>query len=105
MAQEFTNYLARISYLLIPSRMESIPVVFSDALQMRVPVIAMPVGDLPELIQKYRCGIVSQKANVISFAQAIEEGVESKGGFFTNGTKAASDHFKVPQAIKTWLNQ
>ena len=36
-------------YLLLPSRIESIPVVFSDALQLGTPIVASPVGDLPRL--------------------------------------------------------
>ena len=60
-AQEYSNYLRKVSYLLIPSRVESIPLVFSDALQMGTPVISTPVGDLTHLIEKYQCGIVAHQ--------------------------------------------
>ena len=37
--------------LLLPSRIESIPLIFSDAMHFNVPVVAMPVGDLPRLVE------------------------------------------------------
>lgn len=103
-AQEFTNYLKRVSFLLIPSRIESIPVVFSDALQRQVPVIAMPVGDLPALVDKFRCGILSQEVSVNSFAKAIEEGVKAGSTLYASGVKTALEHFKVPLSVEKWLN-
>ena len=47
---EAEKALAVADRLLLPSRIESIPVVFSDALAYGVPVVAMPTGDLPHLI-------------------------------------------------------
>jgi len=44
--------LANADRLLLPSRVESIPVVFSDALAFGLPVVSMPVGDLPHLLAK-----------------------------------------------------
>lgn len=45
-----SSALAAADRLLLPSRIESIPVVFSDALAYGLPVVAMPVGDLPSLL-------------------------------------------------------
>lgn len=42
--------IAASDWVLIPSRVESIPLVFSDAMKLGRPVIATPVGDLPQLI-------------------------------------------------------
>lgn len=36
--------------LVLPSRIESIPVVFSDALAYGLPVVSTPIGDLPDLL-------------------------------------------------------
>lgn len=56
-------------YLLIPSRVESIPVVLSDALKTRCAVVSMPVGDLPRLMSK-GIGVVSTRVNADAFATA-----------------------------------
>lgn len=67
-----TIALAEADYLLLPSRIESIPVVFSDAMKMQLPVISMPVGDLPALNMQYDVGIVATRVDSSSFAEAIE---------------------------------
>jgi glycosyltransferase involved in cell wall biosynthesis len=58
-------------WLLIPSRLESIPVVFSDAMKMRRPVVATPVGDLPRLMHGLRCGVIAERIDAASYAQAL----------------------------------
>ena len=50
---EATNLFLWADYQLIPSRIESIPVIFSDAMQANCPIVTMPVGDLPRLVQEY----------------------------------------------------
>jgi len=102
--QDFSNYLEQASFLLIPSRSESIPIVFSDALQRGVPVITTPVGDLPELIQKFQCGILSQEVSVNSFTRALEEGARSDKKLYMNRAKTASEHFKAHRIAEKWLN-
>jgi len=56
--------------LLLPSRIESIPVVFSDAIAAGVPIVSMPVGDLPALVQP-GIGWLSARVDAVAFAGAI----------------------------------
>lgn len=56
--------------LLLPSRIESIPVVFSDAMAAGVPIVAMPVGDLPALLLP-GVGWLSDRVDAVAFADAI----------------------------------
>ncbi|WP_187770658.1 glycosyltransferase [Cognatilysobacter lacus] len=65
-----TEALEGADYLLIPSRIESIPVVFSDAMQMGCAVVAMPVGDLPRLVHA-GIGEVATAVTATAFAAAI----------------------------------
>jgi len=44
-------FLHETDYLILPSRIESIPVIFSDSLPAGCPRVATPAGDLPRLIQ------------------------------------------------------
>jgi len=62
-------------YLLIPSRIESIPVVLSDAFKLRCPVICTTVGDMGEIVPKYRVGIVAEGVNVSAIQKAISAAV------------------------------
>lgn len=49
-------YLKACDWLIIPSRVESIPLIFSDALSLRIPILASAVGDLGELVARYGVG-------------------------------------------------
>ena len=63
--------LQQCDWLLIPSRIESIPVVFSDAMQSHRPVISMPVGDLTKLVRQLDVGVCADAVDARSFAAAI----------------------------------
>lgn len=64
--------LEAADYLMLPSRIESIPVVFSDAMAMGLPVISMPVGDLPQLLATSDAGDLASAVDAGAFARAIK---------------------------------
>ena len=68
--------IVRADWVLIPSRIESIPVVFSDAIKLGRPVVATPVGDLPQLVTKgcgIMCGSVDAPAITASMRAACSD--------------------------------
>jgi len=103
-AQEFSNYLDNVSFLIIPSRIESIPIVFSDAMQLNTPVISMPVGDLESLIHKFKCGIVAGEISPEALASAIKEALSHSKDSFKDSTSAAYEQFEIKKAVHAWLN-
>ena len=103
-AQEFSNHLDSVSFLVIPSRIESIPVVFSDALQMGTPVVSMPVGDLEQLVRKFGCGIVAEEVSAEALAAAIEEALRKDRAFFREGTAQACGQFELKNTVARWLS-
>lgn len=74
--QQAEQALGEADRLLIPSRIESIPVVFSDAMAFCIPVVSMPVGDLPELIGK-KLGWVSAETTSAGFLSALREAIRT----------------------------
>jgi glycosyltransferase involved in cell wall biosynthesis len=64
--------ICEADWLLIPSRIESIPVVFSDAMKLGCPVVAMPVGDLPTLIAEGP-GVTSGTVAADAFGQSLRQ--------------------------------
>ncbi|MEO7199979.1 MAG: glycosyltransferase, partial [Dokdonella sp.] len=72
--------IVRADWVLIPSRIESIPVVFSDAMKLGRPVIAMPVGDLPRLIAKHAVGICGRDDTTDAFLDALRKALRSTTG-------------------------
>ncbi len=99
------NLLAWADYLLIPSRIESIPVVFSDAMQMGCPVIAMPVGDLCALIDKNQCGVCSHAVDPRSFASAIRKALHASLRSFEIGITTARSIFDPRQSAAALIDQ
>lgn len=65
-----SSALAAADRLLLPSRIESIPVVFSDALAYGLPIVAMPVGDLPVLLADGG-GWLSASVDSVGFLHAL----------------------------------
>ena len=68
--------LAEADRLLLPSRIESIPVVFSDAMAFGIPVVSMPVGDLPTLLA-HGGGWLANAVSAPAFALALSECLSS----------------------------
>lgn len=68
--------LGETDRLLIPSRVESIPVVFSDALSFGIPVVAMCVGDLPHLLRNGG-GWVTEGLSSENFLSSLRSSLQS----------------------------
>ncbi len=64
-------YLRACDALIVPSRIESIPVMLSDALQSCCPLIVTDVGDMGDLVKKYKAGQVVQQESPEELKKAI----------------------------------
>ena len=82
-------------FVIIPSRIESIPVVFSDAMQAMRPVISMPVGDLPKLMKDFECGYLVTDISANSLRNAIRLSIKSRGNCFTSGIMNTKSMFDI----------
>ena len=89
-------------FLVIPSRIESIPVVFSDAIQSGVPVITMPVGDLPDLLDRFKCGVCATTVSAKALAAAIEKALAAGEKEFMPGIESVKKHFDIAISVKNW---
>ncbi len=88
--------IARCDWLVIPSRIESIPVVFSDAMKLRRAVIAAPVGDLPQLVGAAPpCGILAQAATARALQAALRSALQSSPAAFAAGVENAAAKFDL----------
>ncbi len=58
---------------MVPSRREAFGIAALEMMRMRVPVIASPVGGLPELIQDGRTGIILPQLSPEAIAQAVRK--------------------------------
>jgi len=91
-------------YILIPSRVESIPLIFSDAMQTNCPVITTPVGDLPRLINSYNTGILASNVSAQAIHLAIREAVLKSPDDYADGFKNVRQVFDLKKAAINLLN-
>ena len=90
-------------FVLIPSRIESIPVIFSDALKAKCPIIAMPVGDMPRLIKKYQVGVIANAVDAKSYANAIAKATKKCPLTYEKALSWASSDFDLGAIVPEFL--
>lgn len=91
--------IAESDWLVLPSRIESIPVIFSDAIKLHTPVVATPVGDLPELLQKHTTGILCASASAEGLQAGIRAALQSSAKTYIHGMGALSQSFSFESNI------
>lgn len=98
-------YLRACDWLIIPSRIESIPIIFSDAMQGGIPVIATEVGDLGELVRKYGVGQVVPSSSTAALAEAIGRAAREPRCHYQQGTSQAAADFDPRRAVAQYLQK
>src|SRR5262249_45407871 len=82
--------LRRARGLIVPSRIESIPLVLGDAMQMELPVLVTDVGDMGKLVREHRAGIVC-KPEIGDLARALSEFIRAPGQYPTESLRRLLD--------------
>jgi glycosyltransferase involved in cell wall biosynthesis len=96
-------FLKACDVLLIPSRIESIPIIFSDAVTCGIPMVATEVGDLGVLVRKHRIGEVVQPNSARMLAEGIRSVLAKGRSTFSAGALEASLHFDVRASAVNYL--
>lgn len=103
--EEAVDFLSWADYVLIPSRVESIPVVVSDAIKCRCPVVSMPVGDLPALIGKHNIGILSEGVSSNEYALAISKILNSAPLDYGQSMEDMAFGFDINNVVDSFLER
>lgn len=99
-------HLAAADCLVIPSRMESIPVVLSDALQAGTPVIVSDVGDMGDLARQYGLGEPVPPDDPHALAGAMAEFAQSPDRWrsrYETGRAALLPIFDIDESAARFL--
>jgi len=96
--------ILRSDFLLIPSRVESIPLVFSDAMKLQCPVIAAPVGDLPDLTAQGN-GVLASGPESHDFAQAIRSALDTPPQNFQKALQGTARRFSMQDSVAIRIEQ
>jgi glycosyltransferase involved in cell wall biosynthesis len=100
--QRVAGYIRAADCVILPSKSDSIPLVFSEALQMGTPLIVTNVGDMGHLTRKFGLGKVVQPGNAEELARAIVEFASEKEGYSGNMSDALS-LLDIDQAVDDYL--
>ena len=74
------GYMAACDCLVVPSRMESIPIVFSEALQAGIPLLVTDVGDMGALAREHGLADPVVPGDPVALASAMERFVRDREG-------------------------
>ena len=102
--EEAAALIGWADYLLLPSRIESIPVIFSDAAQLGTALVTTPVGDLPALRDRYNFGVLAEGINESDYCRAIQCALADRPASFENGLKAAARQFNLKVITRRFLD-
>jgi len=91
---EWTDYLA------LPSRIESIPVIFSDAAQLGRPLIATPIGDLPSLFDRREFGVLASAVTVDAYTDALRRALRTPPGQFQPQLAEFAKEFNIADVAR-----
>jgi glycosyltransferase involved in cell wall biosynthesis len=72
------GYLQQCDCLLIPSRRDSIPLVFSEGLQACIPFIVAATGDLGSLVQRFALGHVVPPGDSTQLKHAMQAFIDNR---------------------------
>jgi glycosyltransferase involved in cell wall biosynthesis len=101
--QEIFNVIANSHFLIIPSRIDSIPVILSDSLQCYTPVIGASVGDLGDIIINNKVGYTFEKENVNALRDVITKAFYDKKENYLEHIEKANEIFSVPGAVNKFI--
>lgn len=101
-----SQYLEEADALVIPSRSESMPLVFTEAIRCGLPVIASNVGDLPHFIKKNNVGLIFKSGNTKELAKLLKYAIIEKGTFkkrYRAGIKKLAREYNSNSIINKFL--
>ena len=81
--------------LVVPSRNESIPVVFSESLQAGIPLLVADVGDMGDLARQHRLATPVRPGDAAALAAAMKEFARDPAGHRVAYERARADLLRI----------
>ena len=100
-------FLKSSGVLVIPSRIEGIPIILMESLALAVPVIASNVGGIPSIIRDEFNGFICQQWDIEAFVRNIKRVATDEGllkSLRANARDYALKHLSVERMKSAYLN-
>jgi glycosyltransferase involved in cell wall biosynthesis len=101
------SVLRRLDGVLLPSRYEGFPNVVLEAMALRVPSVVTPVGDIPNMIEDGRTGIVLDRTDARAIAEALARlralSPEARAAMGEQSRRVVEERFSMPVVAKRYL--
>ena len=99
--------MLKSDFIIIPSRIESIPIVLSDAMQSKKPVILTNVGDMGDLAKQYKIGLLVEPTSA-SIANGISQAISANQkqlDSFKVGIEDLVSYLDLKKSVKKFLDE
>jgi len=104
-ADKVYSYMSKSDFIVIPSRIEGIPVVLSDSVQSKKPLVLTNVGDMGRLASEYKIGFLTEP-NAKSLAKGLQSAInsnENDRSSFHKGMKDLKDYLDLEKSVLTFI--
>lgn len=98
--QKISDIVRNSDWLIIPSRSDSIPLVFSESMKCGTPIIASSLPDLTYLVKTYKVGYLFRPGDFRQLAEIIVKlpSLKSDKKMFAINTKKAAADFSIKKS-------
>ena len=91
--------------VIVPSLRESMPAVFSEAMQMGVPVVGTDAGDLGGTIRKFGAGVAVAPGRPEALAEAMVKVADAGKAAYSLGIEKAGKSFDLGISADVFLDK
>lgn len=98
-AQELADELAVADLAVVPSRLESIPLVLSDIAQSGCPMVVTETGDMGRLVDRFGAGTVVEAGNAAALSAALAEAMKQPLVRANPGGASLAEHLSLGRSV------